>query len=183
MAWMVIMMAERPDVWEALSAEAEKGGGIPASPKEVRDFPYAEAVFRETLRLHPPVAWDARRALVDFELAGATIPAGELVNVSILHVSRHASLYERPDDFVPERWLGRSEGVSALELAQFGGGPHFCLGYHLAWMEIVQFAVALARAMRSEGLRPVIRGPKPKMRYLPLLHPSAGTRIAFERAS
>jgi cytochrome P450 len=182
MAWMVIMLADRPDVWDALCDEATKAGGTPQSPKEVREFPYAEAVFRETLRLHPPVASDARKALVDFELAGGTVPAGEMVNISIIHLSRHPSLYDRPDEFRPERWLDRSDrsdGVSPIELVQFGGGPHFCLGYHLAWMEIVQFGVALARAMRSAGLRPSITGPRPKMRYLPLLHPSAGTRIAF----
>jgi cytochrome P450 family 117 subfamily A len=179
MAWMVIMMAQRADVWDALCAEAVAAGGIPQSPKELRAFPYAEAVFRETLRLHPPVASDTRRTLVDVEIGGRTIPAGENVTISIMHLSRHPSTYDRPDEFVPERWLGRGEGVSPIELVQFGGGPHFCLGYHLAWMEIVQFAVAFALAMRECGLRPKIAGPPPKMLYLPLLHPSARTRVAF----
>ena len=62
-----------------------RGGGCgrehSAVPKELRSFPYAEAVFRETLRLHPPVASDPRRALVDFELAGRTVPAGRNVTV------------------------------------------------------------------------------------------------------
>ena len=179
MAWMVIMMAQRPEVWDRVCAEAVAAGGIPRSPKELRSFPYAEAVFRETLRLHPPVASDSRRALVDFELAGRTVQAGDNVTISIMHLSRDPSTYERPDEFVPERWLGRAEAVSAIELVQFGGGPHFCLGYHLAWMEIVQFAVGIALAMRGRNLRPRIVGAPPKMRYVPLLHPSAGTRVAF----
>jgi cytochrome P450 len=179
MAWMVIMMAQRPDVWDAVCKEAIAAGAIPQSPKELRSFPYAEAVFRETLRLHPPVTADSRRALVDFELAGRTVRAGQLVTISIMHLSRHPRTYDRPDDFVPERWLGRSEAVSPLELVQFGGGPHFCLGYHLAWMEIVQFAVALALAMSARGLRPTLAGAPPTMRYLPLLHPSRKTRVTF----
>ncbi len=179
MAWMVIMLANRPDVWDALCAEAVAAGGIPQTPKELRSFPYAEAVFRETLRLHPPVASDARHALVDFELAGRTGLAGDNVTISIMHLSRHPDTYDRPDEFVPERWLGRADAVSALELVQFGGGPHFCLGYHLAWMEIVQFAVALALAMGKPGLRPKLGGGPPKIRYLPLLHPSGKTEVAF----
>jgi cytochrome P450 len=179
MAWMVIKMAERPEVWDALSAEAAGAGEVPQAPKDLRQFPYAEAVFRETLRLYPPVCNDSRRALVDFELAGRTIPAGETVNISIIHLSRHSSLYQRGDEFVPERWIGRSDGISPIEMVQFGGGPHFCLGYHLAWMEIVQFAAALALTMRAGGWRPRIVGERPRVRYLPLLHPSSGTRIAF----
>jgi cytochrome P450 len=179
MAWMVIMMAQRPEVWDGICNEAADAGEIPRSPKELRSFPYAEAVFRETLRLYPPVASDTRRALVDFELAGQTMRAGENISISIMHLSRNPATYDRPDEFIPERWLGRSDAVSPIELVQFGGGPHFCLGYHLAWMEIVQFAVGLALAMRGRNLRPRIVGPAPQIRYLPLLHPSAKTRVAF----
>jgi cytochrome P450 len=183
MAWMLIMLAQRPDVWERLADEAVAAGAIPQSPKELRAFPYTEAVFRETLRLHPPVASDARTALVDFELAGRPVKKGDRVMISIIHLSRDPATYDRADEFVPDRWLNRSEPPSALELIQFGGGPHFCLGYHLAWMEIVQFGVAVALALRARSLRPKLVGAPPKMRYLPLLHPSANTRIAFVRGS
>jgi cytochrome P450 len=179
MAWMVAHLAERPDVWERLVAEASAAGTLPRTPKELRQFPYAEAVFRETLRLHPPVSNDSRRAVVDFELGGRTVPAGTQLTIPIIQLSRLPSLYERPDEFVPERWLGRAEALTPMELVQFGGGPHFCLGYHLAWMEIVQFTVALALALKSRNLRPQLMGPPPKPRYLPLLHPESGTRIRF----
>jgi cytochrome P450 len=180
MAWMVARLAERPDVWERLVAEATAEGALPRTPKELKKFPFAEAVFRETLRLHPPVSNDARRAVVDFELGGRMVPAGTQLTIPIIQLSRLASLYERPDEFVPDRWLGRNEALTPMELVQFGGGPHFCLGYHLAWMEIVQFAVALALSLSKRNLRPRLTGPLPKPRYLPLLHPESSTRIRFE---
>jgi cytochrome P450 family 117 subfamily A len=179
MAWMVVMLAQHPEAWDALCAEAVAAGAVPQTSQDLKNLPYAEAVFRETLRLHPPVATDARRALVDFELAGRPVKAGTMVGCSIIHLSRHSTLYERPDDFVPQRWVGRNESVSPVELVQFGGGPHFCLGYHLAWLEIVQFAVALALTFHPLGARPRLVGRPPRMRYLPLLHPSAGTRVKF----
>ncbi len=179
-AWMAAELAQRPEMWRLLCEEAQ-GQDIPRSPRDLKRFPYAEAVFREALRLHPPLAFNQRRAVSDFELAGSTVPRDTLVAMPILHLLRDPELYERPDEFRPERWLGRSAPPTAIELAGFGGGAHFCLGYHVAWMECVQFAVALVRALTPAALRPQLDGPPPQVRYYPLSHPSAGTRLRFDR--
>lgn len=178
MAWMVAHLAEEPEVWHKLRAEALAASDLPRSPRDLRQFPYAEAVFRETLRLHPPVAADARRALVDFELDGRTVRKGTMVTIPILTLSRDPAQYPEPDTFRPERWLDRQEALSPLELVQFGGGPHFCLGYHLAWMEIVAFATALGRALPALG--PRLQNGFPAPRYIPLLHPSASMKARFD---
>jgi cytochrome P450 len=179
MAWMTYVLAERPDAWDALCAEAASVGAVPRTPKELKQFPYAEALFRETLRLYPVVSTDARRAIADFEMAGRPIKNGTQLSISIAHLSRHHALYEKPDEFLPDRWLKKTEAISPIEIAQFGGGPHFCLGYHVAWMEIVQYAVALALVLRERGVRPRLAGAPPRKRYLPLLHPTAGSKIEF----
>lgn len=178
MAWMVAHLAEQPEVWRKLRIEAWAAADLPRSPKDLRQFPYAEAVFRETLRLHPPVTVDARRALVDFELDGRPVRKGTMVMIPILTMSRDPAQYPEPDTFRPERWLGRQEALSPLELVQFGGGPHFCLGYHLAWMELVAFATALGRALPVGG--PRLQNGFPAPRYLPLLHPSASMKARFD---
>jgi cytochrome P450 family 117 subfamily A len=179
-AWIAAELAQRPAVWRALCDEAA-GQEVPRSPKDLKRFPYAEAVFREALRLHPPLAFTRRRAVSDLELAGATVPRDTPVAMSILHLLRDPDLYQRPDEFVPERWLNRPAPPSALELAVFGGGAHFCLGYHVAWMECVQFEVALVRALAPAALRPQLDGPPPRVRYFPLPHPSPGMALRFDR--
>lgn len=179
MAWLTTHLARRPDIWDRLCAEAEAAGELPRTPREARSFPLAEAVFREALRLYPPVITDARRVVSSFELAGRTIPEGVLAGIPILHLSRSPAQYDRPDEFDPDRWLGREQPPTPLELIQFGGGPHFCLGYHLAWLEIVQFTAALALHLGRRGLRPRLAGAPPEMRYLPLLHPPKETRVVF----
>ncbi len=178
LAWMTARLAEHPDAWDALAAEARRASGVPRTAKELRDFPYAEALFRESARLHAPTPNVTRQALVDLELGGRTVRAGTLLTVPLCYHLR-SSQYERPDEFVPGRWLARREAPAPAELLAFGAGPHFCLGYHLAWMEVVQFAVALARELDRRGLRPRLVGPFPKARYLPLGHPASGTRVRF----
>lgn len=178
MAWMVIALAQDPALWEQLGDEAA-ANELPVTPKELKHFPLAEAIFRESLRLHPPVATDGRIVTGELDLMGRRIPEGIMVGLCFTHLSRHPALYTDGDAFKPARWLDRKQPISALETAQFGGGPHFCLGYHVAWMEGVQFAVALAKSMRATRLRPILGGAPPIMRYLPLAHPDPGTRVRF----
>jgi cytochrome P450 monooxygenase len=119
-----------------------------------------------------------RRCEEPFVLHGKTIPRGVLAAVDLWGVAHDASLFEAPDELRPARWLGRSGSPSPLEISQFGAGPHFCLGYHLAWLEAVQFAVALARELGRTGKRPRVRGGKvPGPIYLPTEHPPAGTLV------
>ena len=75
--------------------------------------------------------------------------------------------------------MNRAQPVNALETSQFGGGPHFCLGYHVAWMEAMQFAVALAKTMGAKGLSPRLVGGYPATRFIPLSHPDPKARVRF----
>lgn len=67
--------------------------------------PHDSALFKESLRLHPPVTVFSRRTVQDLQLGEYTIPAGWHVGVSVYCLHRHPGLWERPDDFWPERWL------------------------------------------------------------------------------
>jgi cytochrome P450 len=178
MAWLVAHLAERPDVWRRLRDEAQAAADLPRSPRDLRQFPYAEALFRETLRLHPPVPHDTRRTSTDLEIAGRRVKRGTRIAIPILTLSRDPDAYPDPDAFRPERWLARTEPPTALEMVQFAAGPHFCLGYHLAWLEIVAFAVALGRALPAAG--PRLEGGFPATRYLPLSHPDAAMAARFD---
>lgn len=178
MAWMAIHLAQEPRWWDAVVAEARGQGGPPRTPMELRNFPVTESIFREALRLHPPVAADARVVVGDLEIEGKAIPKGTIVGIPIVAMLRDPEAFPDPHTFKPERWQGKDR-QTPLETVAFGSGPHFCLGYHVAWMEAVHFGARLALTLADAGRR--LRAPeKVPERYVPFIQPNPKIVLAVE---
>ncbi|MBM7115148.1 cytochrome P450 [Archangium primigenium] len=179
MAWAGIVLAQRPDLWRQLLEESQAPSALPQSPEELKRHPFAEALFREVLRLYPPLSATGRLLTEDVTLHGLPVPKGTMVTVPLGTYGYDPKLFPDPERLDPTRWMGRRQQPSPIETAPFGGGPHFCLGYHLAWMEIVQFLAGFAREVGRRGLRPrlVMGSAPPKLRYLPFGQPPKKTLI------
>lgn len=120
LTWTLMELGERPDLWLKLRAEVDRVCGVsaPSSPRpspsprsssridasHVDRMPFLRCVLKESLRMHPPVTIISRRILKDLEVAGYLIPKGWHVGVSIYTLHRSPALWERPDEFWPERW-------------------------------------------------------------------------------
>lgn len=100
----------------------------PDALEEVRaDRSLLPAAIEETLRWETPVLFVARETTAPAVLSGVEIPAGAMVTPVIGSANRDETHF--PD---PDRWdLHRG----ADDHLSFGGGRHFCLGYHLAKLE------------------------------------------------
>ena len=120
----------------------------------VRDRPaLLPAVVEESLRLEPAAAAVDRYATADTQLGGAGIGAGELVRISITAANRDPATFADPDRFDPLR-------PNARRHLAFAGGPHVCVGMHLARLEAhAALTVLLQRLPALRLARPVeIRG-------------------------
>jgi cytochrome P450 len=175
MTWMVCHLAQDHDLWGRVVAEAHAASEVPQNPKDLARFPVIEALFREALRLYPPVVSISRQLLEPVEVSGVTVPAGTELTFPILAWNRDERHYPEPERFHPDRWVGRERRPSPLETIAFSFGPHFCLGYHVAWTEAVQMGVALALQAGARGVRPVMAAGPPKARYLGLCTPDKKT--------
>lgn len=177
-ALAILELARQPESWDRLVEEALAGPGVPTSLSEARAYSFCEAVFRESVRLYGPAWFLERRVTEDIPWEGLTLKAGTIIGLPPVLWTRDEELYPEPDAFRPERWLDRG-APSPVELSAFGGGAHFCLGYHLAWQEVVAFLVALGRAVgRGRRPTPLYKG-RPEVRYLPMLHPPASAAVRF----
>jgi cytochrome P450 len=96
------------------------------------------SAVEEMLRFRPPVMYFRRTATRDVELRGQRIRAGEKVTLWYPSANRDEDVFDRPDTFDITR--------SPNDHLAFGIGEHFCLGSHLARLEIrVMFEHLLRR--------------------------------------
>lgn len=182
-AWMFIHMAANPRLWEEIREEAMATERPPTSPKEMEFFPKTEALFREILRLYPVInLLPPRRVEEPIEIYGVHLPKNTSVSASLLSLSRDPKIYPEPETFSLERWTQQKQRTKPSEAVQFGGGPHFCLGYHLAVFEGVVYTVTATKRIASLGLQPVLQGNLPTPVYMPLTRPPARTQILLRSA-
>jgi len=59
-----------------------------------------------------------------------------VVGQSFVFVHRSPDMYERPEEFLPERWLGSDAKACEAALSVFSKGPRSCLGVNLAYIEM-----------------------------------------------
>lgn len=181
MAWITCHLAADGALWERLVEESNAAPHTPRTPAELAEHPFAEGLFRECLRMFPPVPNVSRLVVEPMELDGVTVDAGTHLNVPIVLYGRDRAHYPEPERFRPERWVELGRRPSPLENLAFSFGPHFCLGYHIAMAEGIQYGVALARALSSKGLRPTLAGAFPSATYFGLCHPrKKQTKVLLE---
>ncbi|GAA4982738.1 cytochrome P450 [Pseudonocardia tropica] len=95
----------------------------------VADPSRVDGMIDELLRINPiGDGGPLRIALTDVELSGTVIPAGSAVLAAVCSANRDERVFDRPDEFVPDR-------VRNPHLA-FGHGIHHCLGAALARSEL-----------------------------------------------
>ncbi|MCO6415318.1 cytochrome P450 [Siccirubricoccus sp. KC 17139] len=136
MAWCWYLLSQDRRSADRLRAEARAVlGGRPAGFEDLPKLPFARAVVEETLRLYPPIPVLAREAQREVVLGGRTLPQGGLVMVVPWLLHRHKALWERPDAFLPDRFLPGAPPRPRHAYVPFSLGPRVCTGAHFAMAE------------------------------------------------
>ncbi|PRX34940.1 Cytochrome P450 [Meinhardsimonia xiamenensis] len=177
LAWALYMLALFPKVQERL---AEEAAALPERPvmSDIAGLKFARDVFRETLRLYPPVPMMVRETTCPEDFRGRDVPPGAQVVLSPWHLHRHERLWERPDEFDPDRFAGEN-GRACLRQAYmpFSAGPRVCTGAGFAMIEGPLMLAMLARAFRFE----TVEGEEPvPVAYL-TVRARDGIRLRLER--
>jgi cytochrome P450 len=109
-------------LWE-LSKRPDQLAAVRADP--ATNVPLAR---EEIIRYCAPAQWFARTVRKPFDIHGETLKPGQRIITLLASANRDEREYENPDEFIWNRPIKRS--------LAFGRGQHFCIGYHLARLEI-----------------------------------------------
>ena len=164
LGWALYLLALFPEWQERVAAEAAEvlGPGCP-DLAALKRLAVTRDVFRETLRLYPPVPMMVREAACPVRFRDRTVPKGAQIVLSPWHLHRHERLWERPDEFDPGRFATEN-GQACLRDAYipFSAGPRVCTGAGFAMAEGPLMLALLVRAFRFE--------PVPERPAMPVAH-------------
>ncbi|MGB0852116.1 MAG: cytochrome P450 [Pikeienuella sp.] len=159
LGWAVYLLASDKHTQARAAAEV---GAISPPPEfgDIRRLAFTRDVYRETLRLYPPVPMMVRETARKENFRNRKVAKGSIFIMSPWHLHRHERLWSDGDVFDPDRWARADEADSRRDAYMpFSAGPRVCSGAGFAMLEGVLF---LATILRRFELSPVAdRQPAP----------------------
>lgn len=135
LAWTLYLLAIHPD-WQDRVAEEARALDDGCDVSVMSKLRLSRDVFREGLRLYPPVPMMVRQTTCPEVFRDREIKQGAQIVISPWHLHRHERLWDNPDGFDPARW-GTENGKTCQRDAYipFSSGARVCPGAGFAMFE------------------------------------------------
>lgn len=158
LSWCLFYLSQHPRIQRKIDNEIDSlvGGSDRAlTHDDISKFVYLKKVWKETLRLCPPIGLAKRRALRDVTLKGSGVKLSKGTRVTSF--SKRAHTHEKywmdAESFIPERWgttdePGEGDQVCAGAYVPYSAGIRSCLGQFLAEYEGMLVLTELLRRFR-----------------------------------
>ena len=164
LAWALYLLSQAEDVQQRAADEVARvsGGALP-DLAQLRELDLVRRVFRETMRLYPPLGFLVREAAAPGCLRDVPTEPGETIVIAPWLIHRHRRHWARPDEFDPDRFLepeGRQSAARAY--LPFSIGPRVCIGANFAMQEAVLVLASVLGRYRVQAVAG--RRPEPEAR-------------------
>ena len=124
----------------------------------LRQFKFLTNVFKESLRLYPPVGFFAREAKKDTQVRDKLIKQGSGVVIAPWLIHRHELFWQNPHGFDPSRFEREYKKEAYLP---FGMGERICIGQGFAMQEAILILANILKTYKlelKEGFVPDVVG-------------------------
>ncbi|MEM7291107.1 MAG: cytochrome P450 [Pseudomonadota bacterium] len=164
LTWAFYVLATRSDILTRIREEVERvTGGEELDFSHIRALDLTRSVFKESMRLYPPITFIPRVAAENTEILGRKIKKGAMVMIAPWVVHRHQAYWKNPHSFDAERFMAHREAdILPNTYMPFGLGPRVCVGANFATIEATLILARLCRkydfaVLPGQTVKPVAR--------------------------
>ncbi|MGW1282176.1 cytochrome P450 [Streptomyces sp. NPDC002586] len=173
LTWILYLLACYPDVQRCVREEARSA--VLSAQRERQGSTLLECVINEGMRLFPPSPTIPRQVKKDVLIGSSEVLKGSFVMLNVAAIHRDPTIWERPDEFLPERFMNGVPGKGRF--LPFGAGAHMCIGKGFAMMEMTMLLASILD--KFEISQRDSAGPAP--RALLTLRPREGFGLTLTR--
>ncbi|QWU80588.1 cytochrome P450 family protein [Campylobacter novaezeelandiae] len=159
LTWTLYLLSSFEDEQEKAYREVEEVlQGKDIEITHLKQFKILTNIFKESLRLYPPVGFFAREAKQDTKIRDKFVKKGSGVVVAPWLIQRHENYWEKPNEFNPSRFEGDYKKDAYLP---FGMGERICIGQAFAMQEAILILANILRKYKlqlQEGFIPDVVG-------------------------
>ncbi|MEO1786951.1 MAG: cytochrome P450 [Pseudomonadota bacterium] len=164
LTWCFYILSQSPvDLVRLREEVAHVTRGAPLTLSHVKQLAFTRAVFKEAMRLYPPITFIPRVAAAPTRIGPHAVRKGAMVMIAPWAIHRHADHWPNPDAFDPDRFMGAAEkAIAPGTYMPFGYGPRICIGAGFAGIESALILARLASRFDFDveapaAVRPVAR--------------------------
>lgn len=117
------------------------------SISDIKEMKYLTNVFKEALRLYPPVGFFARQSKGEAKIRDKVLQKGSGVVVAPWLIHRHDDFWDAPHEFRPDR---HNESIPKEKYMPFGLGERICIGQGFAMQEAIIILANILREFKLE---------------------------------
>jgi len=176
--WIILHLANRPDITEELLLEQKTVLGKhlpPIAYEDLARLPLHAQVVKETLRMHSPIHSIMRKVKAPISVEGTpiVIPTTHTLLASPIFSAMSPNYFPNPTRWEPHRWDDGSDGVALPDIADeekidygyglvskgasspylpFGAGRHRCIGEQFAYVQLQTVLACLVRIFKFSNL-------------------------------
>lgn len=147
MTWALYMLAECRHIQDRVRAEISAvAGDAPLTAAMLKEMGQLRNIFRETLRLYPPVSFLPREVTCPMDMRDKHLETGSMLVVAPWLTQRNKDNWACPHAFNPDRFDDPAN-VDMVKQAwfPFGRGPRVCVGAGFAQQEVMTVIAAVVR--------------------------------------
>ena len=166
LTWAFFILASQHQTVARMRREIDEVVGDAHSEiafEHVRQLTFTRSVFRETMRLYPPITFIPRVAAEATTIGKYKVKKGAMIMISPWTIHRSEASWKKPHHFDPDRFsVEREAELVPGAYLPFGLGPRVCVGAAFATTEATLILASLIRrydfvALDADKVRPVAR--------------------------